>query len=120
MAFKDNSLTTSFASTAAQGLELLQAEPHDLIVADVDLPDAKGLEFVERARAVPGAENAPVIAVAAEAEKSLVVAAAQLKVASIVLKPLNIRDLAARIEELLTAPKLSSFAQEASATPPPA
>jgi DNA-binding response OmpR family regulator len=104
MAFKDDTLTTAFASTAAQAHEFLQAERYDLVVVDMELPDGKGLAFVEEARALPGNDALAAIAVAATAEKSFVLSAARLKVAGIMLKPVNMRDLHARIEELLAPP----------------
>ncbi len=41
------------ATSAAEGLELLQRERPDVVLADIGLPNTDGYEFVRRVRALP-------------------------------------------------------------------
>jgi len=88
-----------------QGLELARKEPPDVILLDINLPDIDGYEVARRLRS----ENTssllyvPIIAITAnalrgDAEKAL---AAGCDV--YMSKPINIRELWARIEAFLPA-----------------
>lgn len=60
-------LPSHFASTAAEGLELARTCSPDLILLDIQLPDADGVTVLHDLRADPATADIPVIAVTASA-----------------------------------------------------
>ena len=58
------------AESAAQGVELLEQQPPDVIIADIGMPDQDGYTFMRRVRSRPDAkERPPAIALTAYARK---------------------------------------------------
>jgi CheY-like chemotaxis protein len=60
-------LPSLFASTAAEGLELARTSGPDLILLDIQLPDADGVSVLHDLRSNPATASIPVIAVTASA-----------------------------------------------------
>jgi two-component system cell cycle response regulator DivK len=57
------------AADGPLGLEMVQDEPPDLILLDINLPEMDGYEFVTRLRKIQGMEETPVIALTANVMK---------------------------------------------------
>lgn len=55
------------AATGGEALDLLAAEPIDLVVLDVRLPDLSGFEVCERIKAAPATASVPVVHISATA-----------------------------------------------------
>jgi CheY-like chemotaxis protein len=55
------------ASTGRQGLALAEADPPDLILLDIHLPDLDGYAVLDRLQALAGTCNVPVVALTADA-----------------------------------------------------
>ncbi|MEM1333425.1 MAG: response regulator, partial [Actinomycetota bacterium] len=79
-------------------LELLEAEPPDLVVLDMMLPGVNGLDILRRVRST---SNIPVIMLTARAEESDRVAGLELGADDYVVKPFSPRELAARVNGVL-------------------
>jgi DNA-binding response OmpR family regulator len=79
-------------------LELLDADPPDLIVLDMMLPGVNGLDILRRVRSV---SSIPVIMLTARAEESDRVAGLELGADDYVVKPFSPRELAARVNGVL-------------------
>jgi DNA-binding response OmpR family regulator len=88
----------SEAGDGTAALELLDAEPPDLIVLDMMLPGVNGLDILRRVRA---AGDIPVIMLTARAEETDRVAGLELGADDYVVKPFSPRELAARVNGVL-------------------
>ena len=88
----------SEAGDGTTALELLDAEPPDLVVLDMMLPGVNGLDVLRRVRAV---SDIPVIMLTARAEESDRVSGLELGADDYVVKPFSPRELAARVNGVL-------------------
>jgi DNA-binding response OmpR family regulator len=79
-------------------LELLEADPPDLVVLDMMLPGVNGLDILRRIRSDG---DVPVIMLTARAEESDRVAGLELGADDYVVKPFSPRELAARVNGVL-------------------
>jgi signal transduction histidine kinase/CheY-like chemotaxis protein len=92
--------------TAAQGnlgCELAQRHAPDLILLDVNLPDAPGEQVLERLRADVRTRDIPVIVLSADATKSQVERMMGCGAQAYLAKPIDVRALLATVEEQLGA-----------------
>lgn len=97
--------------TAAGGRAALAALEHelvDIIVLDVMMPDLDGLQVAGALRQNERTRNIPIILLTASAHTETRVAAMALGVSEFVTKPLNSRDLLARIRAQLHQRRLVS------------
>jgi two-component system nitrogen regulation response regulator GlnG len=95
--FRDSDLTVLTASSAAEGLQIVEQSRPDAIVVDVHLPDATGLETFERIRLIDA--RIPVILVTGHGTTDLAIEAMKRGAFEYVLKPLDLpqmRELVAR------------------------
>ena len=79
-------------------LDLLDADPPDLVVLDMMLPGVNGLDVLRRVRAT---SDIPVIMLTARAEESDRVSGLELGADDYVVKPFSPRELAARVNGVL-------------------
>ena len=86
------------AADGTTALELLDAEPPDLVVLDMMLPGVNGLDILRRVRST---SDIPVIMLTARAEESDRVAGLELGADDYVVKPFSPRELAARVNGVL-------------------
>ncbi len=86
------------AADGNTALELLDAEPPDLVVLDMMLPGVNGLDILRRVRST---SDIPVIMLTARAEESDRVAGLELGADDYVVKPFSPRELAARVNGVL-------------------
>jgi DNA-binding response OmpR family regulator len=89
-------LTT--ATTAAVGRALLQREDPDLVILDVMLPDANGMELCRSIRAT---SDVPIVMLTARGEVPDRVLGLELGADDYVAKPFEPRELVARVEGLM-------------------
>jgi DNA-binding response OmpR family regulator len=97
--------------TAAGGraaLAVLEQEMVDVIVLDVMMPDLDGLQVAGALRQQERTQSIPIILLTASAHTETRVAAMALGVSEFVTKPLNSRDLLARIRAQLHQRRLAS------------
>jgi len=88
----------SEAADGTRALELLDADPPDLVVLDMMLPGVNGLDILRRVRAV---SDIPVIMLTARADESDRVSGLELGADDYVVKPFSPRELAARVNGVL-------------------
>jgi DNA-binding response OmpR family regulator len=86
------------AADGDAALQLLAADPPDLVVLDMMLPGVNGLDILRRVRAT---SDIPVIMLTARAEESDRVAGLELGADDYVVKPFSPRELAARVNGVL-------------------
>jgi DNA-binding response OmpR family regulator len=67
-AFRNGGFATTLCGTAAAARDALSRSGFALVVLDVLLPDADGIEFLKEIRATPGTSKIPVMLLSSEAE----------------------------------------------------
>ena len=105
-----NGLDVSVAGKGSEGLARLAREPFDLVLLDLMLPDADGLEVCRRIRA--SGSTVPVIMLTAKGDPTDRVVGLELGADDYLGKPFDPRELLARIRAVLRRP--SSVAGPAS------
>ena len=94
------------APTGIKGVEIAEAEPVELILLDINLPDIDGYEVARRLRSNSKVElkTVPIIAVTANALKGDAEKALDAGCDVYMSKPINIRELWARVEAFVPMP----------------
>ncbi|MDH4051275.1 MAG: PAS domain S-box protein [Rubrivivax sp.] len=93
IASRHDSLRLLTAQTGQQGLALAAAEPPDLILLDIHLPDLDGYAVLERLRADPVTREVPVFALTADAMSGDAERARQKGFAGYLTKPLDVTQM---------------------------
>ena len=86
------------ASHGEAGLAMAAAEPPDLVLLDIQLPDIDGHEVLRRLRTLPALRDTPVIAVSANAMPDDLEAARLAGFADYLTKPLDLKRLLAVVD----------------------
>ncbi|MBZ0233156.1 MAG: diguanylate cyclase [Deltaproteobacteria bacterium] len=86
------------ASNGVEAIEQIQRMPPDLVLCDVRMPRADGLQVVQTLRHRSATANVPVIMVSASSEKERRVAALEMGADDFVAKPVDPDELMARIK----------------------
>lgn len=94
------------AKTGIDGVRVAESEPVDLILLDINLPDIDGYEVARRLRASGNnvLTSVPIIALTANALKGDAEKALEAGCDVYMSKPINIRELWARVEAFVPAP----------------
>ena len=94
------------AANGLKGVEMAEQEDVDLILLDINLPDIDGYQVARRLRASGKRELAstPIIAVTANALKGDAERALDAGADVYMSKPINIRELWARVEAFVPSP----------------
>jgi CheY-like chemotaxis protein len=95
------------AERADQGLTLLDTHPVDLVIADVNMPEMDGLEFVRRARANERelVRRVPIVLLTGGRAPDLEARAMKAGASEFVRKPISIDALAAVVRRHLALPE---------------
>src|SRR5437764_5907101 len=96
----------TLAENGRQALEKLQAEPFDLVLLDVQLPEMDGYQLLEQLKADPRLRDIPVIMISAVEELESVVRCIELGAQDYFPKPFNPVLLNARISACLEKKRL--------------
>ena len=92
---------TSVAQTGRQALDLIAAEPPDLVVLDLMLPEIPGTEVATRVRSNPETAQIPILMLTAKAEEVDVIVGLKVGADDYMTKPFSPKVLLARIEAIL-------------------
>lgn len=103
LALNDEGFTVEEVGDADSGLERLTATRPDLVLVDIMLPGASGLDLC---RSIRQTSNVPIIIVTARDDSHDVVAGLEAGADDYVTKPFVIKELAARIRALLRRTRL--------------
>jgi two-component system nitrogen regulation response regulator GlnG len=111
-AFRGGDVTVTSATTAAEAVVAVQRDKPDVVVLDVRLPDATGLDTFHRVRAIDA--RIPVILVTGHGTADLAIEAMKEGAFEYLLKPLELADL----RELIGRAVRSSLAMRVPAAVP--
>jgi two-component system cell cycle response regulator DivK len=94
------------AMNGLTGVEVAETQDVDLILLDINLPDIDGYEVARRLRrsAKPALAHVPIIAITANALKGDAEKALEAGCDVYMSKPINIRELWARVEAFVPMP----------------
>ena len=90
--------------TASSGLETLRqalAEPIDLLIIDVTMPDMDGFETLRLLKQIPDNASVPVIILTGSGDAKVRREAEQLGVAAFLTKPFSPTELERRVQKIL-------------------
>ena len=93
------------AENGREGWKIINETPIDLAIVDWNMPVMKGIELLDLIRSSKEYRDMPVIMITAEAEKNIVVEAAESDIDGYLLKPLTTQSLE---ERLLSVVKLAN------------
>ena len=102
----------AFAEQGRQALEMLRAQPFDLVLLDVQMPEMDGYEVLEQLMADPDLKNIPVVMVTAVDKLDSVVKCIELGAEDYLSKPINPVLLKARIGASLEKKRLRDQQRE--------
>lgn len=102
-----NGFEVHHAVTAQAGMAMLAAEPFMLVLLDLMLPDADGLEVCRRIRALAGPGHAvPIVMLTAKGDPFDRVLGLEIGADDYVAKPFEPRELLARLRAVLRRPAM--------------
>src|SRR6478752_4122563 len=103
-AFRSGDTHLLSAATAAEGLALIKETQPDVVVLDIHLPDASGLDTFHRVRAIDA--RIPVILVTGHGTTDLAIEAMKEGAYEYLLKPLELTELRAVVERAVQSSRL--------------
>jgi two-component system, cell cycle response regulator len=90
------------AGTVADALELVRKRPASLIVSDIGLPDASGLDLLQALKSEPELARIPVVIItSSHPERSMQAAAMRLGAARFLVRPLDASEVLREVESCL-------------------
>jgi CheY-like chemotaxis protein len=92
------------ADSGAQALTLAAAQPPDLVLLDLHMPQMDGLETATRLHALPGLENVPIVAVTANVSPSTRSTVLRSGFAAYLAKPIDPDTFPAEVRRHLNLP----------------
>ena len=95
------------AVTGAAGIEAALADPPDLILLDLDLPDMTGLEVLARLRREPAVAKVPVVVVSADATTRQIETLRAFGVRDYLTKPVDLIRFRQVVNEAVSAAQLA-------------
>lgn len=98
------SMRLQIARTGAQALCLVKLGPPDLVLLDLDLPDASGEVVLERLWALPGCAEVPVVVLSADAVADTATRLLALGVTEFLTKPLDVARFYACLDAIAAVP----------------
>ena len=96
----------TLAENGREAMEILRAQPFDLVLLDIMMPEVSGYEVLERVKADESLRHVPVIVISALSEIDSVVRCVQLGAEDYLFKPFNAVLLKARVTASLEKKRL--------------
>jgi two-component system, chemotaxis family, chemotaxis protein CheY len=90
------------AGNGKEALAILQSNPVDLILCDINMPEMNGLEFLKRRLADGPAKGVPVVMITSESSEADVVQALSADASGYIRKPFTPRQVREQIVPVLT------------------
>ena len=86
------------AAEGYRGIEIMEADPVDIVILDINLPDIEGFQVLERIRAF---SNVPVIILTVRGREEDQTKGLEIGADDYIVKPFRPRDLVARVNAVL-------------------
>lgn len=93
--------TVDEAENGKIGLDMLTANPPDIVFLDIAMPEMDGLSLLSRMRKIPNLEKLPVIITSAIAHENLIKNSVNLGIETYLVKPLDSNIVLQRIGTLV-------------------
>jgi CheY-like chemotaxis protein len=91
----------AFAETGAEALRMIAAQPPDLILMDIMLPDLDGVEVTRLLKASPSANQIPVVVITGHSEREVVMQSVEAGAVDFLVKPFTPASLAQKVTQHL-------------------
>jgi two-component system, chemotaxis family, chemotaxis protein CheY len=88
------------AADGMEALEIIKAQPVDLVLSDINMPRMDGLQMLMHLRQIETKENLPVIVISTEGSEETVREAMELGATGYVLKPFSPEKLVEQLRPL--------------------
>ena len=95
---KENGYEVVTVTNGEHLLERLSAESYDLLLLDIMMPGADGLQLLERVKDDPRVQDVPVLMISSMPPEEATVRALGLGAADFISKPFRVRELLARVK----------------------
>jgi len=99
--FRKEGYIVSKAMTGERGLQMAFAEPPDLVVLDLMLPELDGLEVCRQLKRDPRTQHVPIVMLTAKGEETDIVTGLELGADDYITKPFSPKVLLARVRAVL-------------------
>ncbi|MDR1044817.1 MAG: response regulator [Candidatus Adiutrix sp.] len=90
---KNAGLVVEIANNGRQALEMVQAEPYDLVLMDIQMPEMDGIEATHEIRRLPGFDKLPIVAMTAHAMSGDREMSLKAGMNDHINKPINLQEL---------------------------
>ena len=90
----------SNAENGKKALDIVKAQPVDLVITDLNMDEMDGLEFLTATKATPGLEKIIFIVLTSDADKGRATSLFAAGASKLMLKPLNETELARLVGEV--------------------
>ena len=101
IAFRRENMEVVTFSDATSALTGLEANPPDVVITDVIMPDHDGYEVCQRIKEHPKLSSTPVILMSGVVNRTVAERAFAVKAAELIRKPFQPQDLISRVKHLL-------------------
>lgn len=91
------------AANVSDALDILRSQEIDLVITDIHMPGGDGFALLERLRGSPNTRSIPVIMITGAANDDSKIRALYLGATDLLIKPVDARELLARIQLCLSA-----------------
>ena len=93
--------TVFVADNAPDALILMERDKPDIVIADVVMPGMDGIEMYRKMREIPDVGDTPLLFLSAKDETKMKVEALHLGAEDYLVKPVDLKELAARIRNII-------------------
>lgn len=93
---------------SAEGWELIaeslvEGEPYDVVITDLNMPGIDGLELIKKIKSDPGSKDLKVLVISADAEKAVIDEVMQEGAEDYLVKPVGKKSLQDSLEKILNS-----------------
>jgi two-component system nitrogen regulation response regulator GlnG len=106
MALEKAGLSTAMAMTAPEGLEILKADPPEVVLLDIMLPETSGLDVFQQIQKID--RRLPIVFITSGTDSSTAIKAMQLGGFDYVTKPLDLPILTDLVEKAIDTRRMMS------------
>ena len=90
---------------STEALAIMERDQPDLVIADVVMPEMDGIAMYRKMRELPGAGDTPLLFLSGKDETSMKVEALHLGAEDYLIKPVELKELAARVRNIIRRDK---------------